>query len=221
MVSKILIIEDEKTINDVISEYLKDAGYEVTQAYDGIEGLTKFESSFSLIICDVMMPRLDGYSVVEEIKRKSDVPILMLTALNTEDDVLRGYDLGVDEYVSKPFSPKIIVKKVNAILSRKLPPLKHDFFNKGILNINVKLMKVKVNEEIKTLSKKEFELLLLFVENEGLVFNRDQLLNKIWGYDYYGADRVVDTCIKRLRKKISPANEYIKTVFGVGYKFEV
>jgi len=221
MSKKILIIEDEKEINNVLYEYLISSGYEVSQAFDGLEGLMKFDNQIDLVICDVMMPRLNGYGVVEEIRKKSNVSIIMLTALSEEEDILKGYDLGVDEYVSKPFSPKIIVKKVEAILSRQESKRSKSTISKGIISIEIKTMKTVIDENIVSLSKKEFELLQLFMENDEIVFNRDTLLNKIWGYDYFGDDRVVDTCIKRLRKKISPANNYIKTVFGVGYKFEV
>lgn len=221
MAKKILVIEDEKSINDILYEYLLESGYEVLQAYDGFEGLKKFNPSIDLIICDVMMPKLDGYGVVEEIRETSFVPIIMLTALSQEEDVLRGYDLGVDEYVSKPFSPKIIVKKVQSILKRQVRETDNTQLKEGIISINVLEMRVLIEEKEIKLSKKEFELLLLFIENKGIVFSRDTLLNKIWGYDYFGEERVVDTCIKRLRKKLSNANNYIVTVFGVGYKFEV
>ena len=221
MSQKILIIEDERTINDVLKEYLINAGYTVEQAYDGLDGLMKFNPGFSMVICDVMMPKLNGYGVVEEIRANSEVPIIMLTALSEEDDILRGYELGVDEYVSKPFSPKIIVKKVNAILNRSNTVPQENEIIKGLIDINVLNRSVLINKEKIKLSKKEFDLLLLFVRNEGMVFSRDHLLNHIWGYDYFGDDRVVDTAIKRLRKKLLDASSYIQTERGVGYKFEV
>lgn len=221
MQKRILIIEDEPTINEVIKEYLVEAGFECIQAFDGLDGLMKFNKRISLIICDVMMPKLNGFDVVKEIRKQSDVSIIMLTALNSEDDVLSGYDLGVDEFVSKPFSPKIIVRKVEAILNRKQINTQSDFVQKGIIEMSVSSFSVSINHLDVVLSKKEFELLKLFLENEGIVFTRDSLLNHIWGFDYFGDDRVVDTAIKRLRKRLLEASIYIKTIHGVGYKFEV
>ena len=206
---------------EVVSQYLQDSGFTTTSAYDGIEGIMNYSSDIDLIICDVMMPRMDGYQVVEEVRKNSEVPIIMLTALSEEDDVLKGYDLGVDEYVSKPFSPKIIVKKVHAILNRHQQQASQEIIHKGGICLDQPRMSVSINNNTVSLSKKEYELLALFMDNESIVFTRDNLLNKLWGYDYFGDDRVVDTCIKRLRKKISPAHKHIKTVFGTGYKFEV
>ncbi len=221
MSKRILIIEDEPTINEVLKEYLVESNFECIQAYDGLDGLMKFNETVSLIICDVMMPKLNGFGVVEEIREQSDVPIIMLTALTSEVDVLRGYDLGVDEFVSKPFSPKIIVRKVKAILNRNAMKPQSDIINKGIIEMNISAFKVRIDHEDIKLSKKEFELLRLFLENEDIAFTRDSLLNHIWGYDYFGDDRVVDTAIKRLRKKLLRASTYIKTKHGVGYKLEV
>ena len=221
MPKHILIVEDEPTINDVLKEYLESNNYKCIQAYDGLDALTKYNSDISLIICDVMMPKLDGYGVVEEIRKQSDVAIIMLTALSDEQDILKGYDLGVDEYVSKPFSPRIIIKKVNAILSRGKESKPASNYEKGLLKVNRASRNVQVNNETIKLSKKEFDLLDIFITNEGNVFTRDSLLNHIWGYDYFGDDRVVDTAIKRLRKKLKEASKYIKTEHGVGYKFEV
>jgi DNA-binding response OmpR family regulator len=221
MSQTILLLEDEPEINNVIYEYLSDAGYHVIQAYNGVEGLMHFNDSISLIVSDIMMPKMNGLDFTEEIRANSDVPIILLTALADESDILRGYDLGVDEYVTKPFSPKIIVKKVQAILQRVETKDESLEYNKGILHIDSTTRKVIVSSSSINLSKKEFELLFLFVKNEGIVFSRDQILDKIWGYDYFGDDRVVDTAIKRLRQKMNEASTYIKTVFGVGYKFEV
>lgn len=216
---KILIIEDEVEINNVIKEYLISNGYSVTQAFDGAEGLLKFDESVRLVIVDVMMPVLDGFSFVGEIRKRSDVPVIMLTALSEEENVVKGYDLGVDEYVSKPFSPRILMKKVQAILKRDVT-VEKSVLEKGILRMDTESMTVTLNNEILTLSKKEYELLYFFMLNENKVFTRDDLLDKVWGYDYFGEDRVVDSSIKRLRKKLNGC-DYIKTVFGVGYKFEV
>lgn len=221
MNEKLLIIEDEQTINDVLKEYLEDSGYECVQAFNGLDGLMKFDPSFSCVICDVMMPKLNGYSVVEELRKQSDVSIIMLTALSDEDDILKGYDLGVDEYVSKPFSPKIIVRKVQAIISRNNTHITQETITSGIMSINFQTRTVHINNTPIKLSKKEFDLIELFVQNEGIVYSRNTLLNHIWGYDYFGDDRVVDTAIKRLRKKLLEASSYIKTEHGVGYKFEV
>jgi len=221
MNKNILIIEDERELNNVLYEYLTNEGYNVSQAFDGIEGLLKFNHTINLIIVDVMMPRLDGYGVLSEIRKKSNVPVLMLTALSEEENIIKGYDFGVDEYVTKPFSPKIIVKKVNAILNRQLHEEPTQIIQKGVLKIDLEKMEVCVREERVNLTKKEFDLLHILAENENKVFSRDKLLNKVWGYDYFGEDRVVDTCVKRLRKKLNEAKDYVKTVFGVGYKFEV
>jgi len=221
MNKNILIIEDERELNNVLYEYLTNEGYNVSQAFDGIEGLLKFNHTINLIIVDVMMPRLDGYGVLSEIRKKSNVPVLMLTALSEEENIIKGYDFGVDEYVTKPFSPKIIVKKVNAILNRQLHEEPTQIIQKGVLKIDLEKMEVCVREERVNLTKKEFDLLHILAENENKVFSRDKLLNKVWGYDYFGEDRVVDTCVKRLRKKLNEAKDYFKTVFGVGYKFEV
>lgn len=221
MNKRILIVEDEPTINDVLKEYLIESGYECIQAFDGLDGLAKFNESISLIICDVMMPKLNGFELIEEIRKQSNVAIIMLTALNTEDDVLKGYDLGVDEFVSKPFSPRIIVRKVEAILNRNSTKSQTEVITKGMIEMNTFAYKVRIDNIDINLSKKEFELLKLFLENENIVFTRDSLLNHIWGHDYFGDDRVVDTAIKRLRKRLLDASIYIKTKHGVGYKFEV
>ncbi len=162
MKKKVLIIEDERPINDVLKEYLEVSGYLCEQAFDGLDGLMKFNPSISIIICDVMMPKLGGYSVVAEIRKQSDVPIIMLTALSDEEDILKGYELGVDEYVSKPFSPQIIVKKVEAILSRSSQEQSVEILTKGILTIIHSSRTVQVNKESIKLSKKEFDLLALF-----------------------------------------------------------
>lgn len=221
MKNKILIIEDERTINDVLKEYLEVDGYECIQAFNGLDGLTKFNTSISLVICDVMMPKLDGYGVVEEIRKQSDVSIIMLTALNEEENIIKGYDLGVDEYVSKPFSPKIIVKKVNAILTRNKTNISDEVLTFGILSMSLLKRSIMVNDVSIKLSKKEFDLMTLFTQHKGQTFTRDHLLNYIWGYDYFGDERVVDTAIKRLRKKLNDAGSYIVTERGMGYKFEV
>ncbi len=221
MAKRILIVEDEPTINDVLKEYLTEYGYDCIQAFDGLDGLAKFNESISLIICDVMMPKLNGFELIEEIRKQSDVAIIMLTALNSDEDILKGYDLGVDEFVSKPFSPKIIVRKVKAILGRNSIKSQTELITKGMIEMNTFAFKVRIDNIDINLSKKEFELLKLFLENENIVFTRDSLLNHIWGHDYFGDDRVVDTAIKRLRKRLLEASIYIKTKHGVGYKFEV
>jgi len=216
----ILVVEDEKTINDVLSEYLLHSGYITIQAFDGLEGLMKFNKDVSLIILDIMIPKLNGFEVLKEIRKKSDIPALILSSLGDEENILKGYDLGVDEYISKPFSPKIIVKKVDAIFHR-YHQTNPKIIQKGTLQILTESRDVFVQDVKINLTKKEYDILLLMAENEKSVFSRDALLNRIWGYDYYGADRVVDSCVKRLRKKMLSTNTYIKTVFGVGYKFEV
>ena len=222
MPSRILIADDNQANSELLEAYLAQLDCELEFAVDGQDTLDKVASfEPDVILLDVMMPKLDGYKVVEEIRSKSDVPIIMLTALSNEEDVLKGYDLGVDEYVSKPFSPKIIVRKVNAILSRNTKSKTQEVLHKGVLTISFTSRTVAVNNDLVKLSKKEFDLLELFATNEGIVYTRDTLLNHIWGYDYFGDDRVVDTAIKRLRKKLHESSRYIKTEHGVGYKFEV
>ncbi len=216
---RILVVEDELQINNVIKEYLIENNFEVVQAFDGAEALLKFNTSFDLLIVDVMMPILDGFSFVQKIREQSNIPIIMLTALSDEENTIKGYDLGVDEYVSKPFSPRVIVKKVKAILKREVQ-VGSSIVEKGVLTLNSDSMEIYLRGEKLTLSKQEYELLSFFIQNERVAYNRAQLLDKIWGYSYFGEDRVVDSSIKRLRKKLVGC-DYIKTVFGTGYKFEV
>ena len=205
---KIMVVDDESRMRKLVKDFLKKKDFEVIEAADGEEALDIFfkDKSISLIICDVMMPKINGFDVVKEIRQYSQVPIIMLTAKGEESDELNGFDLGVDEYISKPFSPKILVARVEAILRRS-----NNLSTGEVL---------KAGKEI-TLSFKEFELLNYFVVNQGVALSREKILNNVWNYDYFGDARTIDTHVKKLRSKLGEKGEYIKTIWGMGYKFEV
>jgi len=213
----ILVVEDEKLLLDLVSDYLENAGYKVLKASDGKIGQELFESSHvDLVILDVMMPKLDGFSLCRRIRKTSDVFIMMLTAREDDDDQLMGFELGADEYIIKPYSPKVLVAKVNRLFNRN----DNKVIRKGCIEIHLSEHKILVyNEEIE-LTNKEFSLLQLLIENENKVLEREQILNRVWGYDYFGDGRVLDTNIKTLRKKLQNQSKSIKTVIGKGYKFE-
>lgn len=224
----ILIIEDEPTIQRVVASYFKKEGYEVITADDGFSGLEQFnKNEIDLICLDVMMPNIDGWAVAETIRSTSSIPIIMMTALSEDEDVLKGYSFKVDDYITKPFNPKILVAKVNNLLERldsiqTIEP--KDASNKLIANnivVDLDSHKVYVDDAYVELSKTEYDLLVYFMQNENKICSRNLLLDDVWGYDTFVEDRIVDTYIKRLRKLISPYSHYIKTVFGVGYRFEV
>lgn len=224
MKKTIMLVEDEPRIRKLISDYLLREGFDIVEASNGKEALDIFNTmNLDLIILDVMMPILDGFSVCKEIRKISTVPIIILTAKAEEEDELLGYDIGSDDYVTKPFSPKILVAKVKALLKRS------DSKDSSHLNllcfkdlsINKLSHEVKVREDVVNLSPKEYDLLLYLVENENIALSRENILDKVWGYDYYGDIRTVDTNIKRLREKLINMAELIKTVRGSGYKFEV
>jgi len=218
----ILIIEDDKRLNEIISDYFDTEGYTVFSAFDGHEGLETFDKkAIDLVILDIMMPKLDGWSVCRKIRQHSDAFILILSARSDEDDKLMGYELGADEYVTKPFSPKVLVARVNAIFKRMTHNTDTHIITKGKIAIDQDSYKATVDGSEINLTTKEFELLLKLISNEGKVFTRDTLISTIWGYDYFGDGRIIDTNIKTLRKKISPYAGYIQTVINVGYKFEV
>lgn len=222
MNKNILIIEDDKRINEIIFDYFDTEGYTVHSAYDGQQGMELFEAnSIDLVILDIMMPKLDGWSVCRRIRKDSDTLIVILSARSDEDDKLMGFELGADEYVTKPFSPKVLVARVNAIFKRIASSSHNNIIQKNQITIDSDSYKVTVNQEEINLTTKEFELLLKLTTNESKVFSRDALINSIWGYDYFGDGRIIDTNIKTLRKKISPYAHYIQTVINVGYKFEV
>ena len=220
---KILVVDDEPKIREVIREYAEFSGYEVTEAEDGMSaiGLCKL-NNYDLIIMDIMMPKLDGYSACKEIKKIRDVPVIMLSARGEEYDKLFGFELGIDDYIVKPFSPKELMARINAVLSRvKGSSAPHQGIMKfGGLEINIPARVVTVDGKKIELTPKEYELLFYLVENKNIALSRDKLLSDIWGYDFFGDDRTIDTHIKNLRNSLGPYRDYIVTLRGVGYKFE-
>ncbi len=220
---KILVVDDEIRLRKLVRDFLHKKGYDVLEASDGEEALDLFfsDKSISLIICDIMMPKLNGYEVVKEIRHYSDIPIIMLTAKGEESDELQGYDLGVDEYISKPFSPRILVARVEAILRRSHALASSQILSVGGISIDPDAHEVRVDEKQVELSYKEFELLQYFMINQGVALSREKILNQVWNYDYYGDPRTIDTHVKKLRSKLGKKGDYIKTIWGIGYKFEV
>lgn len=222
---KVLIVDDEERIRDMIKEYISLEEFEADEAGDGIEALKLFEKTeYSLVILDVMMPNMDGWSTCREMRKKSKVPIIMLTARGEEYDKLFGFELGVDDYIVKPFSPKELLARMNAILRRSsMTPEEKKTDNKyqieGLL-IEFDSRNVYVNGNLVGLTRKEYELLNHFVQNPNRVFTREQLLNAVWGYDFTGEDRTVDTHVKMLRESLKEYRKFIVTVWGTGYKFE-
>ena len=214
--AKILVVDDESRMRKLVRDFLVREGYNVLEAEDGVEAMDIFyeEKDISLLILDVMMPRMDGWQVCREIRESSKVPIIMLTARSEERDELQGFDLGVDEYISKPFSPKILVARVNAILRRTLGS------EAGGITIDKAAHIVKIDGKPIELSYKEFELLTYFVENRGIALSREKILNNVWNYDYFGDARTIDTHVKKLRSKLGDKGEYIRTIWGMGYKFD-
>lgn len=220
---KVLVVDDEALMRKLVRDFLVKKEYEVVEAEDGEQALDIFYSdkSISLIILDVMMPKMNGWQVCREIRETSKVPIIMLTAKSTETDELQGFELGVDEYISKPFSPKILVARVDALLRRSNKIDSSDVLNYGGIVINRAAHEVTVDGKPVELSFKEFELLSFFLENEGIALSREKILNNVWNYDYFGDARTIDTHVKKLRSKIGSKGNYIKTIWGMGYKFEV
>ena len=222
MSKTILIIEDELRIRFLLRDYFAKEGFNIIEAEDGDLGLKAFqENNVDLILLDIMMPKIDGITVLETIRKVSTVPIILLTARSEEDDKLFGFEVGADDYITKPFSPKVLIAKVKALLKRTSDDtisIKNDF--NGLI-INKLSHEVKVNDEIINLSPKEFELLAYLSDNKGIALSRDNILDKVWGIDYYGDIRTVDTTIKRLREKLKYKASYIVTVRGSGYRFEV
>ena len=222
--SKILVIEDELKIQNIIKDFFEQEGFQITIASDGYEGWMTFEDgNFDLVILDVMMPEMDGWSVCKRIRKISDVPIIMLTARGEEDDKLMGFELRADDYVTKPFSPKVLVARAKMLLSRTHGTVlgSDNILDAGPIQLHKGYRRVTIDDNEIKLQPKEYEILLLFMENIDHVFSRDQLLSKIWDYEYGGDTRVVDTQIKKLRKSLGDRSHYIRTIFGVGYKFEV
>ena len=218
----ILIVEDEIDIARAIEAYLNNQGYKTFMAGNGIEGLEVLsKEEIHLAIVDIMMPKMDGWEVCREVRKNSKVPIIMLTARGDERDELLGFDLGVDEYISKPFSPKILVARVEAILRRTGQTGAEDVLSAGGIVIDKAAHLATVDDKPMDLSFKEFELLTYFLENQGIALSREKILNSVWNYDYFGDARTIDTHVKKLRSKMGDKGEYIKTVWGMGYKFEV
>lgn len=220
---KILVVDDESRMRKLVKDFLTKKNFQVLEAGNGEEAMDIFyeEKDIALIILDVMMPKMDGWEVCREIRKNSKVPIIMLTARSDERDELLGFDLGVDEYISKPFSPKILVARVEAILRRTGQNNPEDVISAGGIVIDKAAHLATVDGKPMELSFKEFELLTYFLENQGIALSREKILNSVWNYDYFGDARTIDTHVKKLRSKMGDKGEYIKTVWGVGYKFEV
>ena len=220
---KILVVDDESRMRMLVRDFLVRKDFAVLEAGDGAEAVDVFfeNKDIALVILDVMMPKMDGWEVCREIRRHSDVPIIMLTAKADERDELLGFELGVDEYITKPFSPKILVARVEAILRRTNALGTDDILEAGAIRISRAAYEVTIDGEPVKLSYKEFELLTYFVENQGLALPREKILNNVWNYDYFGDARTIDTHVKKLRSKLGKYGEYITTVRGLGYKFEV
>ena len=220
---KILVVDDESRMRKLVRDFLEKKNFQVLEAGDGEEAMDIFyeEKDIALILLDVMMPKMDGWEVCREIRKNSKVPIIMLTARGDERDELLGFDLGVDEYISKPFSPKILVARVEAILRRTGQDAGGDVLSAGGIVIDKAAHQASVDGEPMELSFKEFELLTYFLENQGIALSREKILHSVWNYDYFGDARTIDTHVKKLRSKMGAKGEYIKTVWGMGYKFEV
>ena len=220
---KILIVDDESRMRKLLRDFLEREGYQILEASDGIEAMDMFyaDKNIDLIILDVMMPRMDGWQVCKEVREHSKVPIMMLTARAEEQNELKGFELGVDEYIAKPFSPKILVARVGALLKRVKNVDGDAEINAGGIVINKSAHMVTIDGEIIDLSVKEFELLTYFVENQRIALSREKILNNVWNYDYFGDARTIDTHVKKLRSKLGDKGNYIKTIWGMGYKFEV
>jgi two-component system response regulator ResD len=219
----ILVVDDESRMRKLIKDFLSQKQYKILEAGDGEEALQVFEenqNSINLILLDVMMPKLDGWSVLRQIRQISKVPIVMLTARGEEQDELFGFELGVDEYISKPFSPKILVARVEAILKR-MQVDENKVIDYGGIKIDTEGRTVKVDDKEIEMSLREYELLKYLMDNANIALSRDKILNNVWNYDYYGDSRTIDSHIKKIRHKLGKKGKYIETIRGVGYKFEV
>lgn len=220
---KILVVDDESRMRKLVSDFLVKNEYQVLEAADGEEALDVFfrENDIALVILDVMMPKMDGWQVCKAIRAESKVPIIMLTAKNDERDELQGFELGVDEYISKPFSPKILVARVGAILRRTVQASAETKLEAGGIVVDKSAHIVTIDGREVDLSFKEFELLVYFIENKGIALSREKILNSVWNYDYFGDARTIDTHVKKLRSKLGSRGELIKTIWGLGYKLEI
>lgn len=219
---KILVADDESRMRKLVKDFLIKSNFEVLEAEDGSQALDLFYATkdIALIILDVMMPKMDGFEVCREIRQTSQVPIIMLTAKGDERDELQGFQLGVDEYITKPFSPKILVARVEAVLRRTNQAEETELLEYGGIVVDKTAHSVTIDGKPIDLSFKEFELLTYFMENEGIALSREKILNHVWNYDYFGDARTIDTHVKKLRAKIGEKGDYIKTIWGMGYKFE-
>ncbi len=220
---KVLVVDDEVRMRKLVKDFLVKKDYRVMEAGDGEEAIELFfkNKDIALVILDVMMPKMNGWEVCREIRKYSKVPVIMLTAKTSEDDELTGFECGADEYISKPFSPKILVARVDAILRRTAKSDENGIMRAGSIELNKVAHIVKVNDREVELSFKEFELLVYFMENESIALSREQILNNVWNYDYFGDARTIDTHVKKLRAKLGKEADYIKTIWGMGYKFEI
>ena len=218
---KVLVVDDEERMRKLISDFLKAKDFEVLEAADGEEAIDLFfeEKDISLLILDVMMPKMDGWAVLTSLREHSRVPVIMLPARSEETDELRGFEYGADEYISKPFSPKILVARVEALL-RRSGIQQEETVSVGGIEIDKSAHSVRVDGKELELSFKEYELLLYFLENRGIALSREKILNNVWNYDYFGDARTIDTHVKKLRAKLKSKGEYIRTVWGMGYKFD-
>lgn len=215
----ILVVEDEADIQELLENFLNDAGYKTSLAWDGVQALELFNSgSFDMVLLDIMIPKIDGYGVCEFIRSRSNVPIIMLTALDSEDNQIKGFDLKIDDYITKPFSMKVLIKKIAAVFRRCENRIENGLISYKAVTIDAEGHKVFVNGRPIEVTQKEFELLEVLLRNQGRVLTRPQLLDKLWGYDFYGDERIVDSHIKNLRKKLGV--NYIDTIRGVGYRID-
>ena len=219
---KILVVDDEARMRKLVKDFLSVKGYKVVEAADGEEAISLFmeQKDIKLILLDVMMPKMDGFETLKLIRQYSDLPVIMLTARSEERDELQGFNLGVDEYITKPFSPKILVARVEAILRRSGQDREEKLSAGGIV-IDKSAHQVSIDDTPIDLSYKEFELLSYFLGNKGIALSREKILNHVWNYDYFGDARTIDTHVKKLRAKMGKKGEYIKTIWGMGYKFDI
>lgn len=222
---KILVVDDETRMRKLVRDFLVREGYEVYEAGDGEEALSVFRrmKDLSLIILDVMMPKMNGYEVLKTVRETSRIPVIMLTARTSEEDELQGFNLGVDEYIAKPFSPKILVARVEAVIRRSSGEemnMDSNIIEAGGIRIDIGAHTASIDGQEMVLSVKEFELLTYFLQNQGIALSRDTILNNVWNYDYFGDARTIDTHVKKLRSKMGDKGSYIKTIWGMGYKFE-
>jgi DNA-binding response OmpR family regulator len=220
---KVLVVDDEARMRKIVKDFLVAKDYKVVEASNGEEAIDIVyeDKDIDLVLLDVMMPKMDGWETCREIRKVSQVPIIMLTAKSDETDELLGYNLGIDEYITKPFGPKILVARIDAILRRTNKLNEEDIITAGRLNINKTSHVVSVDGNPIELSFKEFELLCYFAENKGIALSREKILNNVWNYDYFGDARTIDTHVKKIRSKLGDCGDYIKTIWGMGYKFEV